>query len=80
MSRSGYDEEERVLTVRCDSTAWATQLRLLAPRLVARLNEDLGQGTVALLKVRGPQAPGRSRWSVCGPRVARGRVTPTGDS
>lgn len=53
-----FDEEERVLTVRCDSTAWATQLRLLAPKLVARLNEDLGDGTVALLKVRGPQAPG----------------------
>ncbi|WP_079122914.1 DUF721 domain-containing protein [Streptomyces abyssalis] len=53
-----FDEEERVLTVRCDSTAWATQLRLLAPRLVARLNEDLGDGTVAFLKVRGPQAPG----------------------
>jgi predicted nucleic acid-binding Zn ribbon protein len=53
-----YDEEQRVLTVRCDSTAWATQLRLLAPRLVARLNEDLGDGTVALLKVLGPQAPG----------------------
>jgi predicted nucleic acid-binding Zn ribbon protein len=50
-----YDEEERTLTVRCDSTAWATQLRLLAPRLVARLNEDLGQGTVLLLKVRGPE-------------------------
>lgn len=53
-----YDEAERVLTVRCDSTAWATQLRLLAPRLVARLNEDLGDGTVTYLKVLGPQAPG----------------------
>lgn len=52
-----YDEEERTLVVRCDSTAWATQLRLLAPRLVARLNEDLGQGTVKLIKVRGPEAP-----------------------
>ena len=52
-----YDEEERSLLVRCDSTAWATQLRLLAPRLVARLNEDLGSGTVRLIKVRGPQAP-----------------------
>src|SRR5690349_24309021 len=27
-----YDEDERVLTVLCDSTAWATQLRLLAPQ------------------------------------------------
>ena len=52
-----YDEEERTLLVRCDSTAWATQLRLLAPRLVARLNEDLGQGTVRVIKVRGPEAP-----------------------
>ncbi len=35
-----------MLTVQCDSTAWATQVRLLAPQLVARLNKDLGQGTV----------------------------------
>ncbi|MET7679417.1 DciA family protein [Streptomyces sp. NPDC005423] len=54
-----YDEEERVLNVRCDSTAWATNLRLLAPQLVARLNEDLGHGTVRLLKVNGPQGPAR---------------------
>ncbi|GAA2475990.1 DUF721 domain-containing protein [Streptomyces thermolineatus] len=55
-----YDERERVLVVRCDSTAWATQLRLLAPRLVARLNEDLGQGAVRLIKVLGPAGPARS--------------------
>ncbi|MGW0992314.1 DUF721 domain-containing protein [Streptomyces sp. NPDC002523] len=54
-----YDEDERVLSVQCDSTAWATQLRLLAPTLVARLNEDLGHGTVRLLKVNGPGAPAR---------------------
>ncbi|MFF5306196.1 DUF721 domain-containing protein [Streptomyces sp. NPDC013161] len=54
-----YDEDERVLVVRCDSTAWATNLRLLAPQLVARLNEDLGHGTVKLLKVNGPGGPPR---------------------
>ncbi|MFC0601696.1 DUF721 domain-containing protein [Streptomyces palmae] len=54
-----YDEDARVLTVRCDSTAWATQLRLLAPQLVARLNQDLGQGTVRLIKVLGPGGPPR---------------------
>ncbi|GGX78271.1 DUF721 domain-containing protein [Streptomyces fructofermentans] len=54
-----YDEEERVLIVRCDSTAWATNLRLLAPQLVARLNEDLGHGTVRLIKVLGPGGPVR---------------------
>ncbi|MYS20408.1 DUF721 domain-containing protein [Streptomyces sp. SID4948] len=55
-----YDEDESVLTVSCDSTAWATQLRLLAPTLVARLNADLGHGTVKLIKVLGPAAPPRS--------------------
>ncbi|MEW1644422.1 MULTISPECIES: DciA family protein [unclassified Streptomyces] len=54
-----YDEDERVLIVRCDSTAWATNLRLLAPQLVARLNEDLGHGTVRFLKVNGPGGPPR---------------------
>lgn len=54
-----YDEDEHVLSVRCDSTAWATNLRLLAPNLVARLNEDLGHGTVKLIKVQGPGAPNR---------------------
>ncbi|GAA3373287.1 DUF721 domain-containing protein [Streptomyces sannanensis] len=54
-----YDEDDRVLTVQCDSTAWATQLRLLAPRLVARLNEDLGQGSVKVIKVLGPGGPQR---------------------
>jgi predicted nucleic acid-binding Zn ribbon protein len=54
-----YDEDEHVLSVRCDSTAWATNLRLLAPTLVARLNEDLGHGTVKMIKVQGPGAPNR---------------------
>ncbi|MGW0365557.1 DUF721 domain-containing protein [Streptomyces sp. NPDC002990] len=46
--------EDRELVVRCDSSAWAAQLKLLAPQLVARLNADLGQGTVRLIKVHGP--------------------------
>ncbi|MEU0248956.1 DciA family protein [Streptomyces sp. NPDC006235] len=54
-----YDEDEHVLSVRCDSTAWATNLRLLAPTLVARLNEDLGHGTVKMIKVQGPGGPHR---------------------
>lgn len=59
-SPARYDEEDSVLTVQCDSTAWATQLRLLAPTLVARLNADLGHGTVKLIKVLGPAGPARS--------------------
>ena len=34
------------LVVRTDSTAWATQLKLLTPTVVRRLNEELGHGTV----------------------------------
>ncbi|WP_028474397.1 DUF721 domain-containing protein [Nocardioides alkalitolerans] len=45
------------LTVRTDSTAWATQLRLLAPSVVRRLNEELGHGTVTVIEVLGPQGP-----------------------
>ncbi len=48
---------DTVLTVRTDSTAWATQLRLLAPQLVAMLNGALGDGTVTRVDVRGPDGP-----------------------
>jgi predicted nucleic acid-binding Zn ribbon protein len=45
------------LVVRTDSTAWATQLKLLAPSIVRRLNEDLGHGTVTVIEVLGPHLP-----------------------
>jgi predicted nucleic acid-binding Zn ribbon protein len=45
------------LVVRTDSSAWATQLKLLAPTVVRRLNEDLGHGTVVVIEVLGPHAP-----------------------
>jgi predicted nucleic acid-binding Zn ribbon protein len=54
-----YDEDERVLVVQCESPVWATEVRRLAPVLVARLNEDLGHGTVRHIKVVGPSAPTR---------------------
>ena len=48
---------DRVLTVRAESTTWATSLRQIAPQLVARLNEQLGQGSVERVLVIGPNAP-----------------------
>lgn len=57
------------LVVRTDSTAWATQLRLLAPTLVRRLNQELGHGTVLVIEVLGPHVP---TWKK-GPRSAGGR-------
>jgi predicted nucleic acid-binding Zn ribbon protein len=49
------------LTVRADSTAWATQVRLLAPTVVRRLNEELGHGTVTAIDVKGPHVPSWSK-------------------
>lgn len=55
------------LVVRTGSTAWATQLKLLAPSLVRRLNEELGHGTVTVIEVLGPHLP---HWRK-GPRSVR---------
>jgi predicted nucleic acid-binding Zn ribbon protein len=60
--------ENNILTVRTSSTAWATQLKLLAPDLVRRLNAELGEGTVTVVNVQGPHAPSWRR----GPRTVRG--------
>jgi predicted nucleic acid-binding Zn ribbon protein len=61
------------LTVMADSTAWATQLRLLAAELVRKLNAELGDGAVRRVKVRGPGAQTRrpGEWRVRGSRGPR---------
>lgn len=51
------DYEDGQLEIEADSTAWATELRLLAPRIVAKLNEELGQGSVVRLNIHGPKGP-----------------------
>lgn len=57
------------LTVRTSSTAWAVQVRNLAPDLVRRLNAELGDGTVTRVTVLGPNSP---TWRK-GPRTVPGR-------
>jgi predicted nucleic acid-binding Zn ribbon protein len=60
------------ILVIADSTAWATQVRLLAGTLVRRLNSELGDGTVTKVKVRGPEQPRRpGEWRVRGGRGPR---------
>lgn len=49
--------EDAVVEIKAASTAWATQLKFLAPRIVAKLNAELGDGSVVRIQVRGPQAP-----------------------
>jgi len=57
------------LVIAADSTAWATQVRLLASALVRTLNSELGEGTVRRVKVRGPAGPRqRGGWRVPGSR------------
>ena len=64
------------LVVRTDSTAWATQMKLLAPDVVRRLNEVLGEETVQVIDVEGPRGPswkrGRLRVKGRGPRDTYG--------
>lgn len=57
-----------VLTVRADSTAWATQLRLMSSSILGRLETEVGKDTVIELRVQGPSAPSWTR----GPRKATG--------
>ncbi|HVE98074.1 MAG TPA: DciA family protein [Mycobacteriales bacterium] len=61
------------LLVSAVSTAWATQLRLLAGELKDRLNAELGAGAVTSVRVQGPSGgPRRSgAWRVAGGRGPR---------
>ncbi|NKY49848.1 DUF721 family protein [Nocardia vermiculata] len=46
-----------VLSIQAESTAWATQLRMLQAQLLAKINAAVGQGVVTSLKISGPAAP-----------------------
>ncbi|MEZ0166471.1 DUF721 domain-containing protein [Kineococcus sp. LSe6-4] len=69
--------KDGTLVVRAESTAWATQVRLLTSHLVRRLDEELGHGVVTKVVVRGPRGPswrkgGRSAPGGRGPRDTYG--------
>ncbi|WP_442929479.1 DUF721 domain-containing protein [Micromonospora sp. WMMA1949] len=61
--------EDGELTVEARSTAWATQLRLLAGSLLKQIAREVGHNVVRKLHIHGPAAPSWSR----GPRRVRGR-------
>ncbi|HWH26495.1 MAG TPA: DciA family protein [Pseudolysinimonas sp.] len=58
-----------VLTVRCDSTAWAQQLRLMRTQITTRIAERFGDAGIESIKFLGPDAPSWKR----GPRAIPGR-------
>ena len=60
---------EGVLLVEAESTAWATQLTLMAPKILGKLRAQVGGDVVTRLRVVGPTAPSWKK----GPRSVRGR-------
>jgi predicted nucleic acid-binding Zn ribbon protein len=58
-----------VLTVEAESTAWATQLRLLTARLLKSIAAEVGHNVVTRLNIHGPAVP---TWTK-GPRRVQGR-------
>ena len=50
-----------VLTVRAESTAWATQLRLMSSSILGRLETEVGKDAVTELRLQGPSAPSWTR-------------------
>jgi len=60
---------EGTLTIRCKSTAWATQLRLMQNQILERLQEAYPKLEINALKMLGPAAPSWKK----GPRSVPGR-------
>jgi len=61
--------DDGVLTVEAESTAWATQLRMLAASLIKNIAGEVGHNVVTRLNIHGPAAPSWQR----GPRRVQGR-------
>ncbi len=61
--------EDGVLTVRCDSTAWATQLRIMRVEVMTRIAARHPDAGILSVRFEGPGAPSWKR----GPRSIPGR-------
>ena len=61
--------DQGVLTVVCDSSAWATQLRLMRHELLVRLSEQVPEAAIESIDVKAPGAPSWRK----GPRSVPGR-------
>lgn len=61
--------DEGVLTVQCESTAWATQLRLMRVEIMTRIATEFRGAGVVSIRFQGPNAPSWKK----GPRSIPGR-------
>jgi predicted nucleic acid-binding Zn ribbon protein len=55
--------------VAAESTAWATQLRIIQSQVLAKIAAEVGDGVVHSLRITGPVAPSWRK----GPRHIAGR-------
>ncbi|MEV0946985.1 DUF721 family protein [Rhodococcus sp. NPDC049939] len=58
-----------ILSISAESTAWATQLRMMQSQILAKIAASVGHGVVKSLRVTGPTAPSWRK----GERHIRGR-------
>jgi predicted nucleic acid-binding Zn ribbon protein len=60
--------EEGTLRLTAESTAWATQLRLLQNQIMAKIAGEVGDGVVTKISIYGPQSPSwkKGAWHVAG--------------
>jgi predicted nucleic acid-binding Zn ribbon protein len=76
VSMGEFDPETKTLNLITDSTAWATQIRMLVPQILVKIGEEIGQGQVLDLSVNGPKVPswrhGQRRVPGRGPRDTYG--------
>ncbi|WP_165066302.1 DUF721 domain-containing protein [Marisediminicola senii] len=61
--------EEGTLTVKCDSTAWATQLRLMRVQILTHIAVRYPDAGIVTIRFEGPGAPSWKR----GPKSVPGR-------
>ena len=52
-----FDEQTGRLRLSADSTAWATQIRMLTPVIQTRISDEIGAEIVKSIEVLGPKAP-----------------------
>jgi|SRR5690625_391976 len=62
-------DDDGILIVRARTTAWATQMKLLTPKLLRRIEEEAGPDVVTEVRVLGPAGPSWGR----GKRRVKGR-------
>ena len=60
--------QDGALTISAESTAWATQLRMVQAQLLAKIAAAVGDGVVTSLKIVGPAGPAwrKGRYHIAG--------------